>query len=44
MLKFKKAKTPDREEQKNKMREEQKAYLDKRIIECEKKKPFTVSI
>lgn len=44
IVKQKKARTPEKEEQRNREREEQKQYLNPRIIKCEKKKPFKVRL
>ena len=44
LLKNKKAKTPQREEQRNKERKEAEVYLDRKLIAAEKKKPFMVII
>jgi hypothetical protein len=42
VLKVKKKKTPELEEERNKLREEEKKYLNAKIIKAERKKPFKV--
>jgi len=43
ILKEKKSKDPKRQEQKNKLRKEQEAYLHPRVINAEKRFPYQVS-
>ena len=40
ILKDKKAKTPAIEEERNRVRKDQEAYLNKKLIKAEKRKPF----
>ena len=43
ILKEKKSKDPKRQEEKNKLRKEQEAYLHPRIVNAEKRFPYQVS-
>lgn len=43
IYKEKKAKTPAKEEERNRVRKEQERYLDKKLIKVEKRRPYNVS-